>query len=173
MTDKAGLKLDGVEGLTAALRDLAPALRRGPALRALRAGAQPVLERAIAETPTLAKPVVRNGKTIRNPGTLRRALRIRASKDTAKTGDVGVFVNFMPLVKSAVTAFKNDTGRKSSENPDDPFYWRFVVFATKKNKNPKPSLQIAGGIMPTVSLPLVINSLTVYFETLNKKTGKP
>lgn len=171
MTDKAGLKLDGVEGLTAALRDLAPALRRGPALRALRAGAQPVLERAIAETPTLAKPVVRNGKTIRNPGTLRRALRIRASKDTAKTGDVGVFINFKPLVKSAVTAFKNNTGRKSSENPDDPFYFRWVIFATKKNKNPKRSLQIAGGIMPSISLPIVVDTLKSYFDSING--GKP
>lgn len=172
MADKPGLKIQGTAELAAAMRDLAPNLRRGPALKALRAGAQPVLERAIAETPMLAKPVVRNGKTIRNPGTLRRALRIRPSKDTAKTGDVGVFINFKPLVKSAITAFKNDTGRPGSQNPDDPFYWRFVVFATKKNKNPKPSLQIAGGIMQAVSLPLVINSLTVYFETMNRKTGK-
>ena len=173
MAGEPGLKVSGAAELAAAMRELVPNLRRGPALKALRAGAQPVLERAVAETPMLAQPVVRNGKTIRNPGTLRRALRIRTSKDTAKTGDVGVFVNFKPLQKSAVTAFKNDTGRKSAENPDDPFYFRWVIFATKRNKNPKRSLQIAGSIMESVSLPLIVQSLSAYFERLNKKAGKP
>lgn len=172
MAGEPGVKVSGAAELAVAMRDLVPNLRRGPALKALRVGAQPVLERAVAETPMLAKPVVRNGKTIRNPGTLRKALRIRSSKDTAKTGDVGVFVNFKPLQKSAITAFKNDTGRKSADNPDDPFYWRFVVFATRKNKNPKRSLQIAGGIMQAVSLPLIVQSLVDYFDRLNKKATK-
>lgn len=172
MADKTTAQISGTEDLARALRDLAPDLRRGPALRALRKGMDPVLKRAVAETPMLAQPVLRDGKVIRNPGTLRRALRIRTSKDTAKTGDVGVFLNFKPLQRSAITAFKNDTGRPGSQNPNDPFYWRFVVFATKKNKNPKPSLQIAGATMQQVSPPLVIASLKVYFENLNKKAGK-
>jgi HK97 gp10 family phage protein len=173
MTDKADVKVSGAAALAAALRDLAPNMRRGPAQRALRAGAAPVLERAIAETPSLVKPVIRNGKTIRKPGTLRRALRIRTSKDTAKNGDVGVFVNIKPLERSAVRTFKDDTGRRSSENPDDPFYWRFVHFATKKNKNPKPFLTRAGAVLQGESLRLITQALVGYFDRLNKKAGKP
>ena len=71
-----------------------------------------------------------------------------------------------------ITAFKNDTGRKASENPLDNFWWRFVVFATKTNKNPKPALQIAGKIMPSVSLPIIIESLKGYFERLNARIKK-
>lgn len=173
MAGEPGLKVSGVAELAAAMRDLVPSLRRGPAMRALRAGAKPVLERAKTETPILAAPVYRDGKMIRRPGTLRNSLEVRRSKDTAKTGDVGVFVNFKPLEKSAITAFKNDTARKSSQNPDDPYYWRWVIFATKRNKNPKRSLQIAGSIMESVSLPLIVQSLSAYFERLNKKAGKP
>ena len=39
MADEAGVKVSGLAELSAALRDLAPNLRRGPAMRALRAGA--------------------------------------------------------------------------------------------------------------------------------------
>lgn len=165
-------KVVGAAELATALRDLAPNMRRGPALRALRAGAKPVLERAIAETPILAAPVYRNGKMIREPGTLRRALRIRTSKDTAKTGDVGVFVNYKPLERAAVVAFKNDTGRPGSENKADPFYWRWTIFSTKKNKNPKPALQNAGKIMQSVSVPLIVESLSAYFKRLNQRGQK-
>lgn len=173
MADETRVKVQGAADLAAAMRDLVPNMRRGPALRALRAGAEPVLERAIAETPTLTTPVIRNGKVIRKPGTLRRALRIRTSKDTAKTGDVGVFVNIKPLEREAIRAFKNDTGRRSSENPDDPFYWRFVHFATKKNKNPKPFLTRAGAVLQSESLRLVTEALVAYFDRLNKRAAKP
>lgn len=173
MTDKSSASISGTAELSAALRDLAPRLRRGPALKALRAGAQPVLERAIAETPILDKPVYRNGRMIRRPGTLRRSLTVRTSKDTAKDGNVGVFVNYKPLERSAIVAFKNDTGRRGADNPDDNFYWRWVIFATRRNKNPKRALQIAGGILQSVSLPLIVQALVAIFDRLNKKAGKP
>ena len=169
MAGEPGLKVRGVAELAAAMRDLVPNPRRGPAMRALRAGANPVLERAKTETPILAAPVYRDGKMIRRPGTLRNSLKVRTSKDTAKTGDVGVFINYKPLQRAAITEFKNNTGRKGNENPDDPFYFRWVIFATKKNKNPKRALQIAGSIMPSISLPIIVDALKSYFDRVNSK----
>jgi len=172
MADESKITMGGIRALTAELAQLAPELRRGPALRALRAGAAPVLDRAVKETPKLTADVYKRGKMVRRAGTLRRALKIRVSKDVNKTGDVGVFVNFAPLKKAAIATFKAETGRRSADNPDDPFYWRWVVFATRRNKNPKPSLQIAGGVMPSQSLPAITNYLTAYFVRLNRKAAK-
>ena len=164
------LKVDGLEPLKAELLKLAPELRKGPARRALRAGAAPVLERAITETPVLSASIFRRGKMIRRAGTLRRALKIRGSKDAAKNGDVGVFVNIKPLDRNAVSEFKLATGRRGSENPDDPFYWRWVHFATRRNKNPKAFLTIAGNAtLQQKSLPIIIEKLRGYFERLNQR----
>jgi hypothetical protein len=116
------LKVEGLDSLKVELAKLAPDMRKGPARNALRAGAKPVLERAFAETPILSANVYKRGKMIRRAGTLRKALRIRSSKDVNRTGDVGVFVNVKPLKRGAVQAFKDATGRRGADNPDDPFY---------------------------------------------------
>ncbi len=173
MAGEFKLTVAGVAALRDEMAKLAPELRRGPARRALMAGAKPVLAKAIAETPMLSKDIYLRGKMIRRAGTLRRALRIRSSKDVNRTGDVGVFVNIKPLSKSGVANFKAATGRRGADNPDDPFYWRWVHFATKRNKNPKPFLTNAASVtLESVSLPAISNSLKAYFERLNKKAGK-
>ncbi|HKX44622.1 MAG TPA: HK97 gp10 family phage protein, partial [Burkholderiaceae bacterium] len=153
-----------------ALAALAPELRRGPARRALRAGAELVLTRAIAETPQLSHDIYRKGVLVRRKGTLRRALAIRNSKDTNRTGDVGVFVNIRPLQKGAVATFKATTGRRSADNPDDPYYWRWVHFATKRNHHPVPFLtRAAEAVLATASLSAITESLTRYFQRLNQR----
>lgn len=173
MAGEFNIKVSGSEALKAELEQLAPELRRGPGRRALVKGAEPVLARAIQETPILSRDVYRRGKLYRARGTLRNTLRIRSSKDVNKTGDVGVIVNVKPLNKGAVADYKAATGRASSSNPNDPFYWRWVHFATKKNKNPKPFLTRAGeAVLQSVSLPLITDALAKYFATRNSKAGK-
>ena len=173
MADGVKIKVDGLDSLKAELLKLAPDMRKGPARRALRAGAKPVLERAVAETPRLTSSIYRRGKMIRRAGTLKAALKIRSSKDVNKTGDVGVFINFKPLKRGAIDAFKEATGRPGSQNPDDPFYWRWVHFATRRNKNPKPSLTIAGNTtLQQQALPTITENLKAYFERLNRKGAK-
>ena len=169
MAGEYNLKVTGIDSLREELAKLAPELRRGPAQRALRLGAAPVLAAAIAATPILKANVYRKGHLYRKPGTLRQALKIRASKDTNKTGDVGFFVNIVPLSKGAVAAYKAATDRKSSSNPQDPFFWRFVNFATKRNKNPARFLQKGGDVLVSASLPIISDSLKRYFERLNAK----
>jgi hypothetical protein len=162
-------KILGLEELRKEMLNLVPEMRRGPARRALKLGADPVLAKAVLETPQLARDKYVRGVLVRRVGTLKRALKIRTSKETAKNGDVGVFINYKPLKKGAIADFKANTGRKASQNPDDPFYWRWVVFATKRNKNPTRSLQKAGDILESVSLPRISESLSKYFERLNKR----
>lgn len=169
MAGEFKLTVAGIEALRDELAKLAPELRRGPARRALVKAAEPVLARAIAATPILAADVYVRGKLYRKSGTLRQALRIRSSKDTNKSGDVGVFVNIKPLSRVAISDFKAATLRKSSANPSDPFYWKFVNFATKRNKNPARFLQKAGDILVGTSLPIISASLAAYFERLNKR----
>ena len=170
MAGEFNIKFGGADDLAKALAELAPELRRGPARRALVKGAEPVLARAIQETPILSRDVYRRGKLYRARGTLRNALKIRSSKDVNKTGDVGVFVNYKPLTKGAVSEFKDATGRPGSANPRDPFYFRWVIFATRRNKQPKRALQIAGELLQSVSLPLITDSLRRYFERIGRKS---
>lgn len=172
MAGEFTLKVTGIEALKAELLKIAPELRKGPGRRALRKGAEPVLQRAIVETPILAKDIYQRGILIRRRGTLKGALKIRNSKDVNKTGDVGVFINYKPLTKSAVTAFKLATGRRGSQNPQDPFYWRWTIFSTRRNKNPKPALQNAGKILVSDALPIITDSLKAYFDRLNAKAAK-
>ena len=56
---------------------------------------------------------------------------VRTSKSSGRAGNVGVFINVKPLKSAAIRGFKRIVG-KSSRNPVDPFYWRFVNFGTKK-----------------------------------------
>lgn len=173
MAGEFKLKVDGIDGLRIELQKLAPEMRRGPGRRALVKGAEPVLARAIVETPELSRDVYKRGRLVRRKGTLRRALKIRSSKDVNKTGDVGVFVNIKPLTKGAIADFKAATGRGGGDNPDDPFYWRWVHFATKRNKNPKPFLtRAANAVLESVSLPIISAVLKQYVEKLNNKAAK-
>ena len=173
MADGVKLKVDGISALRAELLKLAPDMRKGPAKRALRAGAKPVLDRAFTETPILSANIFKRGKMVRRAGTLRRALKIRSSKDVNRTGDVGVFINYKPLKKGVAQAFKEATGRRGADNPDDPFYWRWVHFATRVNHRPRPALTIAGNaVLQNTSLPIITNYLKAYFERLNAKVSK-
>lgn len=137
------INLGSLERFKEKILGLAPLLRRRYLRKALRAGAVPV--QRVASTPgivpVLAKPVFRNGRMIRKPGTLQRRIIIRRSKDTDATGDVGVIVNVLPA-KGA---------QRGAYSPDDPFYWRFVHFGTKYMRA-RPFLTIGARELPGASL---------------------
>lgn len=109
----------GIEELAAKIRGIAPAMRKKVLRNALAAGARLVRDDAKRNAPVLS------GATkapYRKRGTVRDAIRVRTSKSARRAGDVGVFVNVKPA-KGA------DRGGK---NQNDPFYWRFLEFGTKK-----------------------------------------
>ncbi len=134
----------GLAELRAELAKVVPKMR-GRALRnALAAGARLVRNAARSAAPVISAsaPAVRRG--VRKPGTLRQAISVRTSKEAKRRGDVGVFVNVRPA-KGA--KFKTSTSRvvgikvrrrslvkasqRGANNPNDPFYWRWVNFGAR------------------------------------------
>ena len=115
---------ESFDRLIRVLKQLSPTMRRGMLRKALRAGAKLVQRTAATPgiVPILQKPVYKRGKLVRRPGTLQRNIIVRRSKDAEQDGDVGVFVNVKPA-RGAL---------RGADSPDDPFYWRFVHFGTKK-----------------------------------------
>lgn len=155
-------KIIGLDKLRDALAELVPEMRRGEIRRVLRAGAEVVLKKAFNATPKLSKPVYRRGKVIRNPGTLRNSLKIRTSRDATREGNVGVFVNIKPAKGAERGAYK----------PNDPFYWRFVHFATRKNKNPKPFLTEGGKELQGGALTAIQEAFPAAIARIVKKVSK-
>lgn len=112
-------KVTGIPDLKAALAGIVPKLRRQALRNALAAGARIVRDDARRRAPVL-QPTLRT--PYRKPGTVRKAISVRTSKQARRRGDVGVFVNVRPAQR----------GQRGAKVPTDPFYWRFLEFGTKK-----------------------------------------
>jgi len=141
--------VDGLERLKIAFSGIPDKLRRKVLLSALRKGAAVVRKAARAATPELAKPT-----PYRTKGLLKKRLMVRVSRTSKAAGHVGVFVNIRPAegtqyVKHNLLGVKYKTVKRESQrgarSPNDPFYWRFVNFGTKKgNKLPAAKFLEAG-----------------------------
>lgn len=143
-------KVSGLPDLRAALLGIAPKLRKRALRNALAAGARIIRTAAVSEARkhNLAAPIRNSaGQVIRKPGTVANAIAVRTSKRDSKGGDIGVFVNVRPaagakfktvpstralgLIKTK-TRVKTRESKRGAKSPDDPFYWRFLEFGTKK-----------------------------------------
>lgn len=127
MADEVGLKIEGLDKITRALRDVPKKLRKRALRNALAAGA-----RIVRDAAKQAAPVLKSPTQYRLPGTVQKAIKVRTSRRDTRSGDVGVFVNVKPLTRGQIGKFKADSGRKGAQNPNDPFYWRFLNFGTAK-----------------------------------------
>lgn len=123
MADNSEVSLSwkGLDELRQQLQGLPAKLRVRVLRNALAAGAREVRNAAQARAPVLKKPDPR-----RTAGTLRNAIKVRTSKEAKRDGNVGVFVNVKPLKRAQIAKFKAASGRKAADNPNDPFYWRWV-----------------------------------------------
>ena len=153
------LSVEGIARLKERLAEMTPTIRRNYARKALLKGAEVVRKTAASPgvVPVLGNPIYRRGVLIRKPGTVRDAIKTRTSKDTAKTGDVGVFVNVAP-------ARGADRGKN---NPNDPYYWRWVHFKTKRNNVPRPFLLIGANQLEGEALRQIEASLVPDLKQLN------
>ena len=115
--------VQGLDELRIALYALPAKLRNQVLRNALAAGARVVRDEAKRLVPVLRSPVVQRstGKTIRMPGTVRDAIRVRTSKASRRAGHVGVFVNVKPAGK----------GHRGAASASDPYYWRWLEFGRK------------------------------------------
>lgn len=139
----------GLPELKEALLAIPAKLRKRALMNALRAAGRDVQADAVAVSRRhqIAAPI-RNkaGQIIRKPGTVTNAIRVRRSKSAERSGDLGVFVNVKPLpgAKFKTVTKKGFFGGKirkrvmvkssmrGASNPDDPYYWRFLNFGTKR-----------------------------------------
>lgn len=124
MADGFTIKLEGVEELKRAMSDASAKIRTQAVRGALRKAGRVIQAEARLLAPVLKVPV----KT-RRPGTVKRNIVVRASRFARQVGDEGVYVNVRGLRGRARVA---KLGRAGANNPNDPYYWRFVELGTRK-----------------------------------------
>lgn len=142
----AAERVEGLADLTAKLKTLPDVMRKRVLRNALAAGARIVRDEAKRNAPVLTPENARSAP-YRKPGTVRDAIAVRTSKVARSDGNVGVFVNVRP---ARGAAFRTETVRSSllgvkvkrrtlkresqrgARSPNDPFYWRFLEFGTKR-----------------------------------------
>lgn len=124
MADEVLIRLDGVDELVRVLRAAPDKIRKRAVRAALRKAATVIRNDARARAPVLQSII-----PYRKPGTVKRRISVRTSKFARQAGDEGVFIGVRPLRGKADT---RRYGKASAKNPNDPFYWRFLEFGTRK-----------------------------------------
>ena len=142
------VRIEGLDNLKRKLSEVPKAMRKRVLRNALAAGAREVRDVAKRNAPVLTLGTSLKAP-YRKPGTVKQAIRVRTSKADRRAGDVGVFVNVRPA----------KAGQRGAKNPNDPFYWRFLEFGTKKMPA-KPFLQRATSALP--------KALTIFQERIAK-----
>lgn len=161
MADEISIKVGGFDDLRRALGE-APRLIRVKAVRsALRKAGNIIKKTAQAAAPVLVVPTKR-----RATGTVRRAIAVRNSKFARQAGDEGVFIGVRPLRGSR----QKTLGRAGANNPNDPFYWRFLEFGTKK-MSARPFLSPATS-KSSEAVSVFMQSVIPQIEKLNERAGR-
>lgn len=124
MADGITITLDGVAELRRAMADASVQIRTKAVRNALKEAGKVIQAAARAAAPVLAVPTER-----RKPGTVKKAIYTRVSKFARQAGNEGVFVNVRPL-RGAARIRK--LGKAGANNPNDPYYWRFLEFGTRR-----------------------------------------
>lgn len=160
MADGIQIKLQGIDQLNAALRALPDKIRKRAVRGALRTAAREISKEAKSLTPVLSAPV-----PMRTAGTVKRRISVRPSKFARQAGNEGVFIGVKPL-RGKTDARKY--GKAGAANPNDPFYWRFVEFGTKK-MGARPFLGPAARSKGQQAIARFMKEATAQIEKLNKK----
>jgi len=142
------VRIEGLDNLKRKLAEVPKAMRKRVLRNALAAGAREVRDVAKRNAPVMTLGTSLKAP-YRKPGTVKQAIRVRTSKADRRAGDVGVFVNVRPA----------KSGQRGAKNPNDPFYWRFLEFGTRKMPA-RPFLQRATSALP--------KALTIFQERIAK-----
>lgn len=162
MADGVTVKLEGVDALNKALAEATKQIRTKAVRSALRKAGQVISKEAKQAAPVLSAPT----KT-RKPGTVKKAIAVRASKFARQAGNEGVFINVRPLRGSR----QKTLGKAGAKNPNDPFYWRFLEFGTVKMKA-RPFLSPAAESKGNEAIKTFMDSVIPQIEKLNAKAKR-
>lgn len=121
MDDNVSVKITGLDDLKQVLSEIPKQLRKKFLLQALRKAARVPLQEGRKEVPVMSSQDAMKAP-FRTPGLVRKKLSVRLSKESRKAGNVGVFINVRPA----------KAGLRGAKSKQDPFYWKFVNFGTKK-----------------------------------------
>jgi HK97 gp10 family phage protein len=154
----ADSRFEGIDDFVAKLKLITPTLRKRVILNALKAGARLVSKEAKRLVPVM-RPGAALSAPFRNVATVKKAIRVRISKADRREGNIGVFVNVKPA----------KAGQRGAKNPNDPFYWRFLEFGTKKMPA-RPYLRPAVGKLDA-ALAVFQGKMTDWFDKA-EKSGK-
>jgi HK97 gp10 family phage protein len=130
------VRIEGLDELKRKLAEIPRAMRKRVLRNALAAGAREVRDVAKRNAPVMTLGTSLSAP-YRKPGTVKQAIRVRTSKADRRAGDVGVFVNVKPA----------KAGQRGAKSPNDPFYWRWLEFGTRKMAA-RPFLQQATSALP-------------------------
>ena len=135
-------------------------LKKKGLIKALRLAGNVVRDAARAAAPVLQAPAL-----YRKKGTVRRAIVVRTSKFARKRGDLGVFVG----VRQLRGARTRTLGAAGAKNPNDPYYWHFSEFGTKKMSK-RPFMSVGAGKLEQAT-DVFMREATAAVNQLN--TGAP
>lgn len=159
MADGITVKLEGVDELKKALENASKQIRTKAVRAALRKAGQVISRQAKQSAPVLQVPT----KT-RKTGTVKKAIVVRGSKYARQNGDEGVFVSVRPLRG----ARQKKLGKAGAKNTNDPYYWRFLEFGTRKMQA-RPFLRKAADEKGREAIDAFMNSVIPQIEKLNAK----
>jgi len=162
MPDSLEIRLDGVDAAVKALRAMPRRIREKAIRNSLKIAARLIRDDAKARAPVLANAVPH-----RTPGTVKRRISVRTSKFAKQAGDEGVFIGIKPLRGKADT---RRYGKASAKNPNDPYYWRFLEFGTRK-MGKRPFLGPAAKSKGEQAVARFMREALPQIEKLNKKAA--
>ena len=178
------VKVEGLDELKRALREIPAQLRKRVLRDALTAGGRVVQKAMRGKAPRIDESDRAVLKGYRKPGTLRKAISVRLSRISSREGNVGVFVNVKPAqgAKFKTTTkrvlglkFKTRTQTKASQrgakSPNDPYYWRWVNFGTKNGVRAAEFVE-AGAAKLNDALPVIVARIGPAIQKLNVKGGR-
>lgn len=114
------VEVQGLKELADALRALPTEISGksgGPLAKGLRSAGNVIRDEAKRKAPVLSEP-----SKYRKPGTVRDAIKTRRDRIQAP-GATETFEVYVQKAKG---------GKRGTFSPDDPYYWPFVEFGTKK-----------------------------------------
>lgn len=158
--DGIHVHLAGVDELRRALKGVPEKLRKRGIRHALRKAG-----RVISGEAKRLAPVLKGTAKRRQRGTVRKAIAVRSSKFARRLGNEGVFINVRPLRGKRQLKL----GKAGAKNPNDPFYWQFLEFGTKKMRA-RPFLRPAARRKSQEAINTFMRSVKPYIDKLNRRT---